>query len=119
MEKDIEQIIEEPKEEKQEYHKFDIDGVVYKTTLTKKFQQRKKYTIYNPGNVTAFIPGTIVKIFVKNGQKVKAGEKLLMLEAMKMQNLLLSPFKGVVKKIHTAPGDKVANKQLLVEVKKG
>jgi len=108
---------EEPKIEKTEFQNFLIDDDVYKTLLSKKFLSRKKYEIKDPGKVVSFIPGTIIKVFVKEGQKIKTGEKLLVLEAMKMQNILLAPINGKIFKIHTTTGNKVANKQLLVEIK--
>jgi biotin carboxyl carrier protein len=107
----------EPKEEKQEFQKFLLEGNIYKTLLTKKYLNHKPYIENNPGKVVSFIPGTILKVFVKEGQKVKEKEKLLVLEAMKMQNLLLAPIKGGIKKLHVKVGDKVANKQILVEIK--
>jgi biotin carboxyl carrier protein len=64
----------------------------------------------------SFIPGTIVEIFVKEGQEVKAGESLMILEAMKMKNLIEMPFDGVIKKIHVEEGVKVPNKTLMLEI---
>ena len=107
----------EPKEEKQDFQKFTLEGDTYKTLLSKKFLSRKNYVERDWGAIKSFIPGTIITVFVKEKQKVKAGEKLLVLEAMKMQNLILAPLKGVVKKIHVKAGERVANHQLLVEVK--
>jgi biotin carboxyl carrier protein len=103
-------------EEKKEFQKFSLDGVTYKTTLTKKWLAHKPYTERDPGKIYSFIPGTILKVFIKDGQKVKMGEQLLILHAMKMDNILTSPVVGVIKKLHVAAGDKVANKQLLVEL---
>jgi biotin carboxyl carrier protein len=107
----------EQKEEKQDFQKFMLEADTYKTLLTKKYLSRKPYVVKDMGAITSFIPGTIVDVFVKDKQKVKIGEKLLALEAMKMQNLLTSPINGVIKKIHVKAGDHVANHQLLVEVK--
>ena len=104
------------KEEKQEFHKFTLEGDTYKTLLTKKWLAHKPYIENDPGQIKSFIPGTIIKVFVKEGQKVKNGENLLTLEAMKMHNLILSPFIGKIKKIHVASGDKVVNKQVLIEI---
>jgi pyruvate/2-oxoglutarate dehydrogenase complex dihydrolipoamide acyltransferase (E2) component len=47
---------------------------------------------------------------------VKAGDKLLILEAMKMNNIIAAPVNGKIKKLHVSDGDKVANKQLLIEI---
>ncbi|MCX6285099.1 MAG: biotin/lipoyl-binding protein [Bacteroidetes bacterium] len=51
------------------------------------------------------------------GNKVKEGETLLDLQAMKMNNHLLSPVSTVVKKIYVKQGDRVSKNQLLVELK--
>jgi len=95
---------------------LNINGTIYKTTLTQKFINRKVWESPNEKMIKAFIPGTILEIFVKEGQKVKVGEKLLILEAMKMKNLLESPIDGIVKKIHVKQGIMVPNRELLVEL---
>ena len=58
-----------------------------------------------------------MKVFVKEGHKVKAGEKLLVLQAMKMDNLLVAFRDGVVKKVNVKQGDVVIKRQLLIELK--
>ena len=95
---------------------FNVDGTVYKTELTKKFESRKNWERPNPKNIMSFIPGTIVEVFVKEGQEVKAGESLMILEAMKMKNQIEMPFDGVIKKIHVTEGVKVPNKFLMLEI---
>jgi biotin carboxyl carrier protein len=100
-----------------EFVEFPYEEVTFKTTLTKKFANRKPYTPPDPNKVIAFIPGTIVKVFVKDGKKVKKGEALLVLAAMKMENHLLAPKNGVVKKIYVKQGEVVPKNFLLVELK--
>jgi biotin carboxyl carrier protein len=107
---------EEHKEETPEFQKFELEGDQYKTLLTKKFLSRKPYVEFDPGKIVSFIPGTIVKVFVSNGQIVKKDDKLLILEAMKMNNVIMAPMNGKIKKLHVNDGDKVANKQLLIEI---
>ena len=68
------------------YHLFLIDDGRYKTQLTEKFKKRTPYTPKDPSKVTAVIPGTIVKLQIKEGQQVNPGRCLLILEAMKMKN---------------------------------
>jgi biotin carboxyl carrier protein len=106
----------EQKADQQEFQKFTLDGDEYKTLLTKKYMSRKPFVEYDPGKIVSFIPGTIIKVFVTNGQIVKAGDKLLILEAMKMNNIIAAPVNGKIKKLHVSDGDKVANKQLLIEI---
>lgn len=93
-----------------------IDNVKYKTTLTKKYLARKAYEPVDFNKVYSFIPGTIRKIFVKEGAKVKQGTQLLELEAMKMVNNIVAPVDGVVTKINVKSGDLVSKKDLLVEM---
>ncbi len=66
------------------------------------------------GLVTAPMPGLIVSVAVVPGQEVKAGQELLVLEAMKMENVLRAERDGVVEEIHVRPADAVAADQLLV-----
>jgi biotin carboxyl carrier protein len=108
---------EEIKEEKPDFQKFLMEGDTYKTLLTKKWLSRKPYVVSDPGKIFSFIPGKIVKVFVKEGQKVTKGDNLLTLEAMKMNNLILTPVNGMIAKLHVSANDKVANKQLLIEIK--
>ncbi len=63
--------------------------------------------------ITAPMPGMIIEFKVKEGDKVKAGDLLLILEAMKMQNNITSPVNGVVKKINGAPGASVPKDSVL------
>jgi len=103
-------------ESKQETFKsVNIDSVKYRTKLTNKFQKRKKYEPKDPKKVLAFIPGTVKTILIKENKKVKSGEKLLILEAMKMYNAILAPFDGTIKKIYTKEGVMVPKDKLLLE----
>ena len=61
------------------------------------------------------MPGLVVSIAVSEGQEVKAGETLAVIEAMKMQNVLRAERDGVVKKIHAAPGATLAVDALILE----
>ena len=95
---------------------LNIEYFKYRTLLTEKFQKRKVYKAKDPKLVLAFIPGTIRKVNVKEGDKVKAGDLLLVLDAMKMKNRILSPFEGIVKKVNTNTGNIVTKNQVLVEL---
>jgi biotin carboxyl carrier protein len=92
-----------------------IDDTVYETKLTRKFRHRTKYEAPNPKLVGAFIPGIIQAINVKNGQYVKEGECMLILEAMKMKNCVEAPHDGKIKEIKVNLGDMVTKNQLIVE----
>ncbi|MBP6230917.1 MAG: biotin/lipoyl-binding protein [Paludibacteraceae bacterium] len=99
-----------------EFVDFSVTARKYKTLLTKKFQNRKVWEAPNPNNIKSYIPGTILEINVEVGQKVKSGDLLLRLEAMKMQNRINMPFKGVVKAIHVVPGQKIPKNFLMIEI---
>jgi Acetyl/propionyl-CoA carboxylase, alpha subunit len=62
------------------------------------------------------MPGTINDIKVTEGQAVKAGEVLVILEAMKMENEIMSPADGIVKQIAVAKGASVSSGDVLVVV---
>lgn len=98
------------------YKLLHVDGEKYRTYYNRKFLLRKPYSPVDEKKITAFIPGTIQKLYVSEGKKVKKGEKLLVLEAMKMRNDLITNVDGVVKKIHVKVGDIVMKNQLLVEL---
>jgi len=93
-----------------------IDETKYRTFYNKKFENRVKWEKYNPNKLKAFIPGTIVKVLVKKGQKVKQGDQLVILEAMKMKNIIFSPINGVVKSIEVTEGQRVPKGYTMVEV---
>jgi len=67
------------------------------------------------GMVISPMPGLIVSVAVEPGQAVKAGEALLVVEAMKMENILRAERDGVVKTVHVGPKASVAADELLVE----
>lgn len=64
--------------------------------------------------LSAFIPGTIIDVKVKVGQKVKQGEILVILDAMKMHNRILSPHNTTVKEVNVKPGDRVVKGFVMV-----
>jgi len=64
--------------------------------------------------VTAPMPGTIMEVFVKPGAKVKAGDILLVLEAMKMENDILASADGVIKKVYVEKNAAVSTGDVLV-----
>lgn len=117
----------------------------YKATLEKKDFLKKTYTIRINSNtyrvkisneldlliedmglslasanvindIKAPMPGLILDVQVKEGQEVKEGDYLLVLEAMKMENTLTAPRDGVVKSISVKKGQTVEKNQLLIEM---
>jgi len=66
--------------------------------------------------VKAPLPGTIISVLVKEGDKVLMGQKLLTMEAMKMENNVLSEKAGVITNVLVKPGDTVLQNDVLVEI---
>lgn len=62
------------------------------------------------------LPGTIISVLVKEGDKVIMGQKLLTMEAMKMENNVLSEKDGNIRSIRVKPGDTVLQNDVLVEI---
>ncbi len=77
---------------------------------------RKIYVLSDPGIIYPFIPGTIISFFVKKNDEVKVGDQLFILEAMKMNNIVLSPINGMIKKINVKIGDKVSKNDTILEI---
>ena len=61
------------------------------------------------------MPGMVVKVLVKEGDHVKKGDALLILEAMKMENQVKSPGEGIVKAVRVKAGQAVESGDILVE----
>ncbi|OGV71341.1 MAG: oxaloacetate decarboxylase subunit alpha [Methylophilales bacterium RIFCSPHIGHO2_02_FULL_57_10] len=68
------------------------------------------------GCVTTAMPGTIVDVKVKVGDKVNAGDGVLVIEAMKMENEIQAPQSGIVVSIHVHKGDSVTPDETLIEI---
>lgn len=98
------------------YEKFLLNEVEYKTLLTKKWLNRKKWEEPNPYLIESHIPGTILRIEIKEGEEVKEGQILLILQAMKMDNKITAPFSGKIKKINVTAGSKIPKGELMIEM---
>ncbi|MBN2666022.1 MAG: biotin/lipoyl-binding protein [Bacteroidales bacterium] len=96
--------------------KLNINSTLYTTRLSNKFISRKPWSPVDPGRIISFIPGTILDILVSEGQIVKKGEDLIILEAMKMQNFMKSTLPGTIKSICVKKGDKVGKGSVLIEI---
>jgi biotin carboxyl carrier protein len=70
----------------------------------------------DPGQVSAIMPGKILRVEVAEGDEVQEGDVLIILEAMKMENELRAKKSGVVKQMAVAPGDDVEMGELLAVV---
>jgi biotin carboxyl carrier protein len=103
-------------ENKDELRFLNIGTTLYKTHISKKFENREKYHPRDPKNILSFIPGTVLDIMVKEGQSVEKGDELMILDAMKMQNRIKSAISGKIKRFHVNKGDTVSKGTLLIEL---
>jgi len=91
-----------------------INHSEFKTRLSEKFKAKKPFSPVDHGLVKSFIPGTIVEILVKVGQTVTTGQELLVLDAMKMKNRILSIRSGTVKEITVKAGERIPKGTVLM-----
>jgi biotin carboxyl carrier protein len=100
-----------------------FNDISYTFTVETPFSlQRKKVLISNRGRqekeyIKAPMPGKIIDVLVREGSNVLRGEPVLILEAMKMQNEILSPVNGVIVKVSAKPNTNVMRDDLLIEIK--
>ena len=73
-------------------------------------------TTATQGGLTTPLPGVVATVVAKVGQAVRAGEVLMVIEAMKMEHSISAPYDGTVKTIHFAPGDRVPEGSQLLEL---
>jgi pyruvate carboxylase subunit B len=87
-----------------------------KPQASKKPVAGQKPKASRAGHVTAAMPGSIVEVLVKTGQKVQAGDPVLVIEAMKMENEVQAPISGIVINIFAAKGEAVTPDMALIEI---
>lgn len=95
---------------------LNIDTSLYQTRISSKFENRKSYQPADPKIILSFIPGTVLDILIKEGEDVKKGDNLMILDAMKMKNKLKCSMDGKVKTIAVKKGDKVSKGTVLLEL---
>jgi pyruvate carboxylase len=101
---------------------FELNGQPREVTIRDRALQaaepaRPKADPSEPGQVGAPIPGAISSIAVEVGQRVEKGDRLLVMEAMKMQSTIYAPISGIVSERFVAISDKVESKDLLIVIK--
>lgn len=70
----------------------------------------------NKKHIGSSIPGTVIKVLVSKGDKIKEGDSLIVIEAMKMETNIVASFGGVVENLLVKEGDQVKSGQLLLEL---
>lgn len=99
-----------------------LNGKIFKVKLEDEYDQLidqlglKVANQHKMKDINAPMPGLVLNIDVKEGQEVQAGDLILVLEAMKMENVIKADAAGKVKVIHTAKGKAVEKGQLLIEM---
>ena len=112
----------EPDKEARRAISYELNGIGRETTIldksiAPKTKARAKADLADPTQVAAPIPGLIATLQVSVGTKVTKGDKLLMMEAMKMQNTVYAPCDGVVTELHVTLADTVEAKDLLIRIR--
>lgn len=112
---------------------LEVNGTAYSVTMKDEIKKSKTPTLVrsaskNPSvplkmssnagkaKIVAPIPGVVMSIDVKVGDVIKVGDRLLVLEAMKMENNITSEKSGTVSAIHIAKGQQVLQDELLIEL---
>ncbi|MES2417350.1 MAG: acetyl-CoA carboxylase biotin carboxyl carrier protein subunit [Bacteroidota bacterium] len=97
-----------------------VNGTIYTLALTDQFdlllQQLGMDNLAATKilQIKAPMPGLVLSVLVAEGNEVKKGDSILVLEAMKMENMIKSPSDGTIKKIAIKQGDKVEKNEVLI-----
>lgn len=100
---------------------FRINGIKHSVQIKDKFDLLLDELGFNSRSTAALnqikapMPGLILEVNAKPGDKVVKGDKILVLEAMKMENIIKSPGEGTVSEVRVAKGDSVEKNQVLIQ----
>jgi glutaconyl-CoA/methylmalonyl-CoA decarboxylase subunit gamma len=112
----------------------EVNGIIYQVEVKQDTRQSKtpilvrsepaipksahkfKKKISGTYEVKSPLPGNIMNVFVKENDEVKKGDKLLMYEAMKMENVIFAEKEGLIVKIRVSPGDNILEGDVLIEI---
>ena len=100
---------------------FDLNGqsrqvIIKDESVTSSVTTKQKADPKNKSHIGATMPGTVIKVVVEKGDKVKQGDHLIINEAMKMETTVQAPFSGTVKAIHVNNGEAISTGDLLIEL---
>ena len=90
-----------------------LDG---ETHIVREMSQDSTSSDTGEGGLTAPMPGTVREVLVKTGQRVREGQPMMILEAMKMEHQISAPEQGEVSAIHFKEGDRVDMGQVLISI---
>ena len=113
--------ISEPQSDATRVIYFELNGqprevIIEDMSVESVTVRKQKADSSNEAHIAATMPGTVLKVAVSKGAKVKRGEHLLITEAMKMETTIQAPFDGIVKEIYVSAGESIATGDLLVEL---
>jgi biotin carboxyl carrier protein len=98
-----------------------VNGTLYQVGIEDQYDELLKKLGMDSSSankvleIKAPMPGLVLNVIVEEGQEVNKGDSLLVLEAMKMENIIKSPTGGIVKKILIRKGDKVEKNEILLQ----
>lgn len=100
---------------------FEMNGqlrtmIIKDKAVTKNLKAQPKAVKSEKGSIGAPMPGTIIDIKVKDGDRVKKGDTLVVLSAMKMETVVKSPVSGKIKKLAIVNGQKLEGDDLLMDI---
>lgn len=101
---------------------FNLNGqrreiVVKDNSIISTVQTKRKAEPTNKEQIGATMPGSVLKVLVKKGDRVQQGDTLMVTEAMKMETAIEARFDGVVEHIYVIEGEAIAADDLLIEIK--
>lgn len=102
--------------------KLKVNGVEYSSVIKDQFDDLLQQLGLDNlkakklNEIKAPMPGLVLKVLVEVGASFQKGDNLIVLEAMKMENILKAPADGVVKAIKIQPGDKVEKNEVLLQL---
>lgn len=83
---------------------------------TEKQELEVETTSGSSSSINAPMSGLVIDVKVKKGDRVQSGDKLLVLEAMKMENDIVSDISGIIKEVHCKKGDNVETGETLITI---
>ncbi|MFI5134786.1 MAG: acetyl-CoA carboxylase biotin carboxyl carrier protein subunit [Chitinophagales bacterium] len=99
-----------------------VNGIVHHVKVKDRFDEllkqlgMDKLATHKVNSIKAPMPGLVLKIMINEQEEIHEGDSVLILEAMKMENVIKSPGSGVVKSIKVKERDAVEKNQILVEL---
>lgn len=91
-----------------------LESGSYVTNSTTKYSKRKSYEKTDNNKIISNIPGTIVKLFAKEGDSLSEESPILVLEAMKMENIIRMPRTAVIKKILVLEKERISKDTTMI-----